>query len=60
MSRVESVLGVQGLRVAARLHGVGDVKRYNARMAAVEYAIEHDGGQSVRALDRAEVILLAP
>lgn len=60
MSRVESVLGVEGLRVAARLHGVGDVQRYNTRMAAVEYAIEHDDGQSLRALDKAEVILLAP
>jgi regulator of PEP synthase PpsR (kinase-PPPase family) len=60
MSRVEAVLGVRGQRVAARLHGVGDIKRYNARMAAVEYAIEHDDGQSLRALDKAEVILLAP
>ncbi|MCW2804860.1 MAG: putative phosphotransferase [Propionibacteriaceae bacterium] len=60
MSRVESILGVQGQRVAARLHGVGDIQRYNARMAAVEYAIEHDDGQSLRALDRADVILVAP
>jgi regulator of PEP synthase PpsR (kinase-PPPase family) len=60
MARVESLLGTPGLRVAARLHGVGDVQRYNARMAAVEYAIEHDDGQSVRALDKADVILLAP
>ena len=60
MTRVESILGRQGQRVAARLHGVGDVKRYNARMAAVEYAIEHDDGQSMRALDKADVILVAP
>ena len=60
MTRVESILGAKGMRVAARLHGVGDVVRYNARMAAVEYAIEHDDGQSLRALDRADVILLAP
>jgi [pyruvate, water dikinase]-phosphate phosphotransferase / [pyruvate, water dikinase] kinase len=60
MSRVESILGVKGQRVASRLHGVGDVQRYNARMAAVEYAIEHDDGQSLRALDKADVILLAP
>jgi regulator of PEP synthase PpsR (kinase-PPPase family) len=60
MSRVESILGVQGQRVAARLHGVGDIQRYNARMAAVEYAIEHDDGQSLRALDKADVILVAP
>jgi regulator of PEP synthase PpsR (kinase-PPPase family) len=60
MSRVESILGTRGMRVAARLHGVGDVKRYNNRMAAVEYAIEHDDGQSLRALDKADVILVAP
>jgi regulator of PEP synthase PpsR (kinase-PPPase family) len=60
MRRVESILGVRGLHVASRLHGVGDIQRYNARMAAVEYAVEHDDGQSLRALDRADVILLAP
>ena len=60
MSRVEAILGVPGMRVAARLHGMGDVQRYNQRMQAVEYAIEHDDGQSMRALDKADVILLGP
>ena len=60
MGRVEAVLGQRGVREAARLHGVGDIKRYNARMAAVEFTIEHDDGQSLRALDKADVILLAP
>ncbi len=60
MTRVESILGVEGARVAAQLHGVGDVKRYNARMAAIEYAIEHDDGQSVRAMDLADIVLIAP
>jgi [pyruvate, water dikinase]-phosphate phosphotransferase / [pyruvate, water dikinase] kinase len=60
MEQVESMLGAKGIRVAARLHGMGDVKRYNARMAAVEYAIEHDDGQSMRALEKADVILVAP
>jgi regulator of PEP synthase PpsR (kinase-PPPase family) len=60
MQRVESILDTRGARVAARLHGVGDVKRYNTRMQAIEYAIEHDDGQSVRALDKADVILIAP
>jgi [pyruvate, water dikinase]-phosphate phosphotransferase / [pyruvate, water dikinase] kinase len=60
MSRVESNLGVRGMRVAARLHGVGDIKRYNSRMQAVEYAMEHDDGQSLRAVDKAEVILIGP
>jgi len=60
ISRVEAVLGVPAARVTAQLHGVGDVQRYNARMAAIEYSIEHDDGQSLRALDRADVILIAP
>ncbi|HYP45437.1 MAG TPA: pyruvate, phosphate dikinase/phosphoenolpyruvate synthase regulator [Propionibacteriaceae bacterium] len=60
MQRVESILDTKGMRVAARLHGVGDVLRYNTRMQAVEYAIEHDDGQSMRALDKADIILVAP
>jgi regulator of PEP synthase PpsR (kinase-PPPase family) len=60
MERVEEVLGRRGVREASRLHGVGDIKRYNTRMAAVEFAIEHDDGQSLRALDRADVVLIAP
>ena len=60
MRRVESILHARGERVASQLHGVGDIRRYNARMAAVEYAIEHDDGQSLRALDKADVILVAP
>src|SRR4029079_7026174 len=60
MKRVEAILGASGARVAARLHGVGDVQRYNSRMQAIEYAIEHDDGQSLRAMDRADVILVAP
>lgn len=60
MERVEEVLGHRGVREASRLHGVGDIKRYNTRMAAVEFTIEHDDGQSLRALDRADVVLIAP
>lgn len=60
MERVEQVLGRRGVRAAARLHGVGDIVRYNLRMAAVEFTIEHDDGQSLRALEKADVILLAP
>ncbi|MEO5744179.1 MAG: pyruvate, phosphate dikinase/phosphoenolpyruvate synthase regulator [Terracoccus sp.] len=60
MSRVEEVFGVAAKRHVAKLHGVGDIQRYNSRMAAIEYSIEHDDGQSVRALDRADVVLVAP
>ena len=60
MQRVEEILHTSGMRQAARLHGVGDMKRYNTRMAAVEFTIEHDDGQSVRSLEKADVILIAP
>jgi regulator of PEP synthase PpsR (kinase-PPPase family) len=60
MSRVEEILGLRGLHEAARLHGVGDIRSYNTRMAAVEFTIEHDDGQSIRALEKADVILIAP
>ena len=46
---------IQGLA-----HGISDTDRYLKRMAAIEYAIEHDDGQSLRALADADVILLAP
>src|SRR5215211_4126547 len=57
---LEELLGARGLHEARRLHGLGDVRRYNSRMAAIEFAIEHDDGLSPRGLDRAEVVLLAP
>ncbi len=60
LARIEQLLGRSGARVAARLHGMGDVQRYNARMAAVEYAIEHDDGASLRALEKADVVLIGP
>jgi regulator of PEP synthase PpsR (kinase-PPPase family) len=60
MQQVEAILDTPGERLAARLHGVGDIKRYNSRMQAIEYTIEHDDGQSVRSLDKADVILVAP
>ena len=60
MQQVEAILHTPGERMAARLHGVGDIKRYNSRMQAIEYTIEHDDGQSVRGLEKADVILVAP
>src|SRR3954453_23273845 len=60
MSRVEEILGLRGLHEAARLHGVGDIRSYNIRMAAVESTIEHDDGQSVRGLEKSDLILIAP
>lgn len=60
MAQLETQLGVAGDRAPARLHSQGDQGRYNRRMAAVEFAIEHDDGQSVRALEKADIIIVAP
>ena len=60
LTRLEERLGVHGDHAPARLHGVGDVHRYNRRMAAVEFAIEHDDGQSIRALEKADLVLIGP
>ncbi len=60
IGQLEQALGSPPNGVPGQAHGVGDAARYQSRMAAVEYAIEHDDGQSVRALERAELILIAP
>lgn len=60
MRSVESILATRGVRLPARLHGVGDIQRYNSRMQTIEYTIEHDDGQRVRGLEKADVILVAP
>lgn len=57
---VEHTLGTRGVRQTAQLHSLRDTQRYNSRMQAIEFAIEHDDGQSLRALDRADIILVAP
>jgi [pyruvate, water dikinase]-phosphate phosphotransferase / [pyruvate, water dikinase] kinase len=57
---LEEVLQIPASGEPGRAHGVGDAIRYQSRMTAVEYAIEHDDGQSIRALERAELILIAP
>lgn len=60
LAQLESALGATASPALGQYHGVGDMHRYLARMRAVEYAIEHDDGQSGRALDIADVIVIAP
>lgn len=60
LDTVEHVLHVNAARHVGALHGVGDERRYEARMRAVEFAIEHDDGQSMRNIEQADVILIAP
>ena len=51
MEQVESILGAKASG-SPPVAWDGGRQRYNPRMAAVEYAIEHDDGQSMRALER--------
>lgn len=58
--QLEGALGAVASGEPGRAHGLGNAVRYQARMTAVEYAMEHDDGQSLRALEKAQVILVAP
>ncbi|WP_251453300.1 pyruvate, water dikinase regulatory protein [Microbacterium sp. Marseille-Q6648] len=60
LTELEEAFGTDASEQRGQFHGVGDMERYHARMRAVEYAIEHDDGQSMRALDIADVIIIAP
>lgn len=60
LDAIERVLHVNASHNRAGLHGLGDPRRYEQRMKAIEYAMEHDDGQSLRNLAQAELILVAP
>lgn len=60
LEMVEHALRVHAAPSVGALHGLGDTKRYDARMKAVEFSLEHDDGASLRNLEAADLILLAP
>jgi regulator of PEP synthase PpsR (kinase-PPPase family) len=60
LDTVERVLHVNASHHVGALHGVGDLRRYEARMKAIDFAMEHDDGQSLRNLEQADLILIAP
>jgi len=60
LDTIERVLRVNATHGGAPLHGLGDTRRYDARMKAIEYAMEHDDGASLRHLEAADLILVAP
>ncbi|GAA1769166.1 pyruvate, water dikinase regulatory protein [Kocuria aegyptia] len=60
LPQLETALHATANLQPGRAHGLGDAIRYQTRMAAVEYAMEHDDGQSIRALETADLILIAP
>ncbi len=60
VGQLEAALATRASGEPGRAHGLGNAERYQARMTAVEYAMEHDDGQSLRALEKAQIILVAP
>ncbi|MDH4458864.1 MAG: kinase/pyrophosphorylase [Nevskia sp.] len=57
---IEGELGIKSTHAQGRAHGMSDHGRYNARIEAMNFSMEHDDGQSVRDLSRADLILIAP
>lgn len=57
---LEQALDAKASEQLGQYHALGDLEKYHERMRAVEYAIEHDDGQSSRAIDLADVIIVAP
>ena len=60
ITAIETELACKSAHARGRAHGLGNVTRYNTRIDAMNYAMEHDDGQSLRALERADVVLIAP
>ncbi|GAA5025902.1 pyruvate, water dikinase regulatory protein [Terrabacter aeriphilus] len=60
LDTVERVLHTNATHTAPALHGVGDARRYDRRMKAIEFAMEHDDGASLRNLEQADLVLVAP
>lgn len=60
LHHLEVGLGQVARREHGRAHGIHNQDLYRDRMAAVEFALEHDDGQSERALGLADIILIGP
>lgn len=55
---LEQELGVKAKRSPGHIHGINDTARYDERMEAVNFSLNHDDGISDKNLNRADVILM--
>ncbi|AXF75970.1 kinase/pyrophosphorylase [Erwinia tracheiphila] len=57
---LQQELGIEPAPVANRTHGLtaGNLGKYDARIAAIDYTLAHDDGISLRGLEESQVILL--
>lgn len=58
IERLEEVLGTRSQSVSGRAHGIGDHQRYDRRIEALNYTLEHDDGIATQDLSVADVVLL--
>jgi hypothetical protein len=57
---LEQELAVRSTHAQGRAHSIGNNRKYESRIEAMNFAMEHDDGQSMRDLSKAELILIAP
>ena len=55
---MERELGMKSTHTMGATHKIRNEERYNKRIAAIDYTLTHDDGQTNRGLDQAEVILV--
>ncbi len=55
---LEKALGKASSHTAGRMHGMTDLGRYQHRVNALNFTLDHDDGLRLRELDQADVILV--
>lgn len=55
---LETELGMKSVHSVGQTHRIRDDEKYNRRIAAIDYTLQHDDGQTNRGLDEADVILV--
>lgn len=55
---LEQELSMKSVHTVGATHKIHDEERYKKRIAAIDYTLTHDDGQTNRGLDQAEVILV--
>lgn len=58
ISPLETELGMKSLHAIGLSHGVGNRQRYDVRIDAMNYALNHDDGQTVRQYEQADIIII--
>jgi regulator of PEP synthase PpsR (kinase-PPPase family) len=60
LDQLEAALGEPREPAMVPYHAISDLQRYQARMGAVEYTIQHDDAQSFDRLEDAQLVIIAP